>query len=130
MKTLVKLILTLSLVPATSWANLTICKLEESSIGIKAISWDDNTGAAKVTDLLNNSYAGTVTLTRKHNDGKKVNIYIQYDKPYYGDDAAEYIVFPAGLNGFRVISVSYIVKEKKKYLNTSQGNYSATCLSM
>jgi hypothetical protein len=131
MKTLFKVILVLSLLPTVSWANPTICKLEESLIGIKAIIWDGDTGVAKTTDALNNSHEGVVTLTRKHgDDGNKTNIYIKYDKPYYGDDAAEFVVFPVDKNKFRIIGVSYILKGREKFLNTSKGNYSATCLSM
>lgn len=130
MKILLKVILTLSLLLSVSWANSTICSLEESLTGIKAIAWNNDTGIAKITDEFNNSHEGMVTLTRKHNDdGDKINIYIKYDKPYFGD-AAEFIVFPIGKNKFRVIGVSYILKGSDKFLNSSQGNYSATCLSM
>ena len=131
MKILLKVILTLSLLLSVSWANSTICSLEESSTGIKAIAWNNDTGVAKITDVLNDSHEGMVILIRKHNDdGNKINIYIKYDKPYFGDDAAEFIVFPIGKNKFRVIGVSYILKGSDKFLNTSKGNYSATCLSM
>ena len=131
MKTFFKVILVLSLLPTVSWANSTICKLAESSKGIKAIAWDDDTGVAKITDMLNNSHEGMVTLTRKHgDDGYKTNIYIKYVKPYYGDDAAEFVVFPVRKNKYRIIGVSYILKGREKFLNTSKGNYSATCLSM
>jgi hypothetical protein len=128
MKTLLKVILALSLLPTVSWANSTICKLEENLV-LTAIAWDDDTGVAKIS-MLNNSHEGMITRTTKHDDGNKTNIYIKYDKPYYGDDAVEFIVFPVGKNKFRIIGVSYILKGREKFLNTSMGNYSATCLSM
>ena len=131
MKVLSRVIFVLAFIPATTWANSTICKLEETMVGIKAIAWNENDGSAKITDMLNNTYEGVITLTRKHSDeGKKTNIYIKYNKPYYGDDAAEFVVFPVSKNSFRVIGVSYILKGNKQHLNTSKGNYSATCLSM
>src|SRR5450755_3522607 len=87
----------------------TICKVEDSTIGIKAIAWNDDDGTAKVTDLLNHTFAGRISLKREHGDGEKVNIYVRYDHPYFGADAAEYIVFPWRNGQFRVIGVTYVI---------------------
>lgn len=115
--------------PAICFANTSICKLEDNSSAIKAIAWDKNNGKAKITDSLDKQYEGVVTLSRKHDRGDKVNIYIKYDEPYDGNDAAEFIIFPV-TSGYRVIGVSYIIKNGDKYLNTFGGNYTATCLSL
>lgn len=119
-----------ALIPLTVLADSTICKLEESATGIKAIAWD-NEGKAKITDMFGKEHDGVVTLTRKFNtNGTKTNIYVKYDKPYYGDDAVEFIIFPYHENQFRVVGVSYIYKGNDKFLNTSKGNYLASCLSL
>ena len=122
------LLLSLCFIPSISLASSHICKLEDSLTGIKAIAWNDETGSAKITDFANNSYEGKVVLSRKHTAvGNKVNIYIPYNNKSYG--AAEYVVFPVG-HAFRVIGVTYVIKGNNKYLNTSEGNFEATCLSM
>jgi hypothetical protein len=109
----------------------TICKLEESGIGIKAIAWDEKDGTAKVTDMLDKTYAGRVEFTRPHGaDGVKVNILIKYDPPRFGADAAEYIIFPVGKNQFRVIGVTYIIRNNERFLDTDEGNHVATCISL
>ena len=130
MKTLAFTI-TLILICPLAFANSTICKPEESSIYIKAIAWDDSTLVAKVTDLLNNTHEGKVTLVREHKPyGVKTNVFIKYQQTYYGADAEEYIVFPTGENRFRVVGVTYVFRNNEYHLNSSKGNYSATCLSM
>ena len=127
-------IVILSLISPLAIANSTICKpyiSEESLIGIKAFAWDSSTLVAKVTDMLNNTHEGKVTLVREHKPyGVKTNIFIKYRQPYHGEDAAEYVVFPTGKNQFRVKGVTYIFRNNEYHLSTSEGNYSATCLSM
>jgi hypothetical protein len=109
----------------------TICKLEDSGIGIKAIAWDEKDGTARVTDMLNKTYPGRVEFTRPHSaDGEKVSILIKYDPPRYGADAAEYIIFPVGKNQFRVIGVTYIIRNNERYLNSLEGNHEATCITL
>jgi hypothetical protein len=77
MKNLV-FIISLSLISTFVSANSTICKVEqESMIDIKGIAWDKSTLVAKVTDGLNNTHAGKVTLIRDHNDGEKINIFVK-----------------------------------------------------
>lgn len=121
----------LSLISPLAIANSTICKPEESLTGIKALAWDSSTLIAKVTDKLNNTHEGKVTLVREHKPyGIKTNIFIKYRQPYYGEDAAEYMVFPTGENQHRVIGVSYVFRNNEYHLTTSVGNYSAICLSM
>jgi hypothetical protein len=124
----------LMLLCATAMSNAnaaTICKLEDSRTGIKAIAWDERDGTAKVTDMLNKTYAGRVVFMRAHSaDGEKVNILIKYDSPLFGADAAEYIIFPVGKNQFRVFGVTYIIRNNERYLNTDEGNHEATCISL
>ncbi|MBI2182508.1 MAG: hypothetical protein HYU31_17030 [Deltaproteobacteria bacterium] len=108
----------------------TICKIEDSLIGIKAIAWNDEDGTAKITDTLNNTLAGRISLKRKHDGGEKVNIYLKYERPYYGDDAAEYMIFPVGNGQFRIIGVTYVIRNNEKYLNASSGNFLATCIKL
>ncbi|WP_182289084.1 hypothetical protein [Vibrio spartinae] len=110
-------------------AQSTTCQLEESEFGIKTIAWDSATLAAKVTEYSNDIHEGKVTLVREHKPyGVKTNIYVQYQQPYYGQDAAEYVVFPTAEDQYRVIGVGYVFRNHQYYLSTSQGNYQATCI--
>lgn len=129
MKKLFFVILMISLA-SHSFAASTICKVENPSfVGIRSIEWNDENGTAKMTDNLR-TFEGKMTLKRIHSkDGQAVNIYIKFEKPYFGSDEAEYIVFPVAEKKFRVIGVKYIVKEGKRYLNTFEGNYPVSCLS-
>ena len=121
----------LSLISPLVLANSTICKLEGDPIGIKALAWDDATFAARVTDIMDNIHDGKVTLVREHKPyGTKTNILIKYQQPYYGADAAEYVVFPVGKNQFRLIGVTYVLNDNSYRLSTLVGNYSAICISM
>ncbi|ASA57409.1 hypothetical protein [Vibrio gazogenes] len=109
-------------------AQSTTCTLEESEFGIKTIVWDSSTLAAKVTEYSNDIHEGKVTLEREHQPyGVKTNIYVQYQQPYFGQDAAEYVIFPTGQDQYRVIGVGYVFRNNQYYLSTSQGNYQATC---
>lgn len=117
-------------ITSSCWAGSTICKVEESSIGIQAIGWNDENMTAKLTDSLGDSFNGVITLKRQHNEGEKVNLFFEFDKPRYGLDAKEYIVFPVAKDGFQVIGVGYVIREGKRHLNISEGNYKATCVSL
>ena len=128
-KALSALLLLLGMMAGNSNAS-TICKIEDSLTGPKAIAWNDEDGTAKITDMLNKTFAGRISLKRKHDGGEKVNIYVKYEQPYYGDDAAEYIIFPVGNGQFRIIGVTYVIRYNEKYLNTSSGNYLATCIKL
>lgn len=131
MRRIFKKLIILTLTPTISWASTTICKVEEISVGVKAVAWDSSTGIAKLTDILDNYKEGRVTLSRKHNDdGIKTNLYFKNEKTDYGIGAQEFIVFPISKNKYRIIGVSYLSKDGVQYLNASEGNYSATCLSM
>jgi len=59
-------LLILSILSSITFASSTICKLEENQTGVKAIAWDSSTLDAKVTDNLNNTHQGKVTLAREH----------------------------------------------------------------
>jgi hypothetical protein len=101
-----------------------------STIGIKVIAWNELDGTAKITDMLNKTFAGRISLKGKHNAGEKVNIFIRYEPAYYGADAAEHMIFPVANGQFRVIGVTYISRNDEKYLNTAEGNYLAACISL
>jgi hypothetical protein len=105
------------------------CNVEDSLTGIRTIAWNDTDGTATVTDMFHRSHVGKISLRTKRNDGEKVNIYIHYEQPYYGQDAAEYIVFPAKNGLFRVIGVTYVSRSGKNYLSTFEGSYLATCIN-
>lgn len=118
------------LLPIHGWADTTICKVSDEIGAIKAISWNSENLSASIKDSLGNEHKGKVTHSRKHSEkGEKVNIYIVYDEPFYGSDSSEFIVFPFK-NSHRVFGVSYIIRNEEKHLEISNGNYSATCLSM
>lgn len=123
----------LTFLPITVYANSTICSVqnEESDLfNIQAIAWDEQTKIAKIRDTLGKDYRGVVTYTRKHNGGEKTNIYVKFSKPYYGSDAAEFIVFPVNKNQFRVIGVTYILRNNKQFLNAFMGNNPVICQSI
>jgi hypothetical protein len=125
------LIATFILFPTVSLANSNICKLEENSFSAQAIAWDSFNGKAKVTDTFNETHLGQVTLQREHAPwGVKTNIFVKYDSPKYGEDAAEYVIFPTGENEYRVIAVTYVLSDGRYHLSTSKGNYTATCISL
>lgn len=107
----------------------TICTVAKSSIGgIKSIEWSDQSGVATVIDDLNVAHSGRVVFRQKHSkDGAKINIYVKYDEPYYGDYAAEFVVFPSGNGQFRVIGISYVIRDNEKFLNTLIGNDVVMC---
>ncbi|WP_211252093.1 hypothetical protein [Vibrio rhizosphaerae] len=111
-------------------AKSTVCQLEASEFGIKTIAWDSTTRAAKITEYSNDIHEGKVTLVREHQPyGVKTNIFVQYQPPYYGQDAAEYVIFPTAEDQYRVIGVAYVLRDNHYYLSTSQGNYQASCQS-
>jgi hypothetical protein len=125
------LLLLLPCLTTPCWARSTICKVEDNVSGIQAIAWNDEQNTAKITDSLNSSFDGVITLKRQHgDDGDKVNLLFVFTNPYFGSDAAEFIVFPVGKNKYRVIGVTYVVSGGKRHLSTSMGNDAATCLSM
>jgi dihydrodipicolinate reductase len=123
----------LTFLPIQIYAKSTICSVtsEESDLfGIQALTWDEQTKVAKIRDMLGENYTGVVTYTRNHDEGKKTNIYIKFSKPYYGSDAAEFIVFPISENEFRVIGVTYILRNNKQLLSILMENDPATCVSI
>jgi hypothetical protein len=112
------------------YANTTICQTGDSLMGVKEIQWNSETFNAKVTDALNNTRDGKVTLIREHKPyGVKVNVFVNYPERYYSADAAEYIIFPIADGSFRIIGVTYFNENNKQHLNTSEGVNSATCLT-
>ena len=123
----------LTFLPIQIYAKSTICNVtnEEAGLfGIQALTWDEQTKVAKIRDILGENYTGVVTYTRNHNGGKKTNIYIKFSKPYYGSDAVEFIVFPISENEFRVIGVTYILRNNKQILSILIENDPATCVSI
>ena len=132
MKILFAIALGFSLLAQTSvsHATSTSCKGEEGLDRIKTISWDDEALTAKVTDSLGRTHSGRVTLRRAHNDGFKVNILVTYEKPYFGSDATEYIVFPVSAVKYRVIAVNYLIRNGQRFLNTLANQDNATCAAL
>ena len=126
------IILFLFSLSSTTFANSTVCHLVETTgYGIKAISWDSSTLEAKIIDEKDKTHKGKVTLSREHKPyGIKTNIFIQYKKPYFGADAEEYIIFPVGIEKFRIIGVTYHWSKNKYHFNSLRGNRSAKCLSI
>jgi len=122
----------LFLIPTLSYADYTICKLgDDNSFSIKAIAWNNETKEAKITDFVGDTYKGLVSLTREHSEyGNKINIFITYKKPYYGQNASEFIIYPIAKNSYKIIGVAYVIKNNKKHLSMSLANTAATCLSM
>ena len=113
---------------APAFAQTTICKVEGATTGPELISWDTKTQRAEVK-MLGEALQGKLTWRRKHDDlGDKVNLSFTPADPLFGDEY-EFVVFPTE-SGHRVMGVGYKYYGGVKYLNISQGNYSATCSSL
>jgi len=111
-------------------AQSTICKISEQTIGATALAWDADTRVAKFTDQFRDTYVGTVTLVRPHNNGQKINLHFDFGKDHYGVDSVDFIVFPTDEKNFRVIGAAYKTIDGRKYLTQSYGQYDAACISL
>lgn len=120
------LIFALLSTPLFAHARTITCEAHGGPLAPKLISWDTDTHVAHLE--LGRLYTGSVTLTRKFNDGYKVNMV--FPNVLYQSEL-EYIVFPLSHGGgtFRVIGVGYEVIDGKRYLTTGFGEYNASCKS-
>ena len=114
------------LFPAYSWADTTMCVIDDPYSLVKAISWNSKTGDAAVKTAFEDNYAGKVTGTRVHNMGQKVNISVTYNPTFLDSTSAEFIIFPIE-KGHRVIGVDYLFSDGKKLLDKSSVSSDATC---
>jgi hypothetical protein len=125
----VLVLLILCLFVMNAHAESTICKIASDSFGFTTVGWDSKTGKAKITDSTGKSFEANVVLSRKHDDGYKTNIVVEFKRNYYGATSAEFIVFPF-FGKYRIIGVGYIAKNGVRYLDVSYGNYETECLSL
>ena len=123
------LILAVGLIPLTCLAESTICKIEDN-LELTAVTWNNETLVAKITDGTGDGLTGKVTSIREHDDGYKINIFVSFDEPYYGSDAHEYVLFY--VNGdYRVMGVTYVEINGERLVNPTFGNSTlATCVSI
>jgi hypothetical protein len=116
--------------PSASMGTSTLCQIEGLVIGPKAIGWDSVTKLAKYTDSLNETHAGVVTLSRKHDSGQKTNLYFDFGRDYYGITSAEFIVFPVLGGKHRVFGVGYVLVNGERMLTQFLGTYDAVCVTL
>jgi len=109
------------------YASQYICKINDSC-DFTTIGWNTVTKTAKLIESSGKVDIGKVTLSRKHDEGFKVNIDIKYVNHSYRD-MSEFIIFTVGKE-HRVIGAGFIIKDGKKYLDISYGNHKADCLSL
>lgn len=109
-------------------ATTTICNITGDDFSpMQALSWNTETGEAKIRSSSRKVHEGKVSLVRKHSNGLKVNLVFN---GFADQDEMEYIVFPALVNGHRIIGVGYKIIDGQKYLDISDGNYPANCSSL
>ena len=111
-----------------AFASTTICQVDGKLSDPEVVSWDSVSQKAKIKYWTGRSYEGTLTLTRKHNTGTKVNLSFKPD-PIYGDEY-EYIVFSVPGGGHRVLGAGFVHTNGTKRLNYGLGSYEATCSSL
>lgn len=99
--------------------------LDSNDFGVKTLHF--NTDSAAATIVLSNgwSFEGKITSNRKHNDGKKINLYFEGTDIVPGYDS-EYVLF-SWRDSYRVFGVSYFKENGKKRLHSSAGNNSIDC---
>lgn len=109
------------------FAETTYCQIF-SELSFRSIEWDDKSGLAKATDFSGETYPGKVSSIRKHNQGVKVNIDIDYRPAALGERPAEFVIFQDSNVSFKVFGVSYKLKDGKRLLDISWGNNKAECI--
>jgi len=100
-------------------------QLEVISDGVEFMRLDTD----KLTVLLKNrsgTFNGKITSIRKHNDGQKINLYLENTDPFEAGQNSEYIVF-TWKNKYRVLGVNYIIEKGERVLDTLAGNNEIEC---
>lgn len=111
---------------STSQAATTICKVKSDTISPLAVSWDTDTGLAKIQLSYGDPIEGRLTMSRPHDGGVKVNLFFpKTDKPL--SDDMEFIVFPVFNTTHRILGVSYRTIDGTRVLHASHGNFEALC---
>jgi len=111
---------------SASYAATTICKVKSDTVSPLAVSWDTDTGLAKIQLRYGDPVEGRLTMSRPHDDGVKVNLFFpKTDKPLSED--MEFIVFPVFKTTHRILGVSYRTIDGRRFLNASLGNFEALC---
>lgn len=123
----------LALASATSSFGSTTCKVasEIPSLALASISWDTESKQAKILTKADETISGQVTFSRPHNQGVKVNLAFSLsERERILNDELEFMIFPTGNSGYRLVVIGYRVIQGTKVLNTSLGNYEATCTTL
>ena len=129
MRRLGSLILMLVASP-TVLGSTTICKVDGNSATLPtAVSWDTSTNQAKADFSLYGKKSGTLTLSRPHDDGAKVNLVFPSSDSSLANQF-ELIVFPVGRNEYRILGVAYSIIDGQKHLTLGLGNETASCSTL
>jgi hypothetical protein len=124
-----KIVLLLSILPATIYATTTTCNIveDQNPFNPQVISWNDTKKTAEITTGFGQKFEGIVLDSRDYDTGKKVNTYFKYKTPYLNSDAAEFIIYPISNTEYGISGVQYITKKRKKILDSIYGNQVAIC---
>lgn len=98
-----------------------------SDLGMfSTIRWDTDTSNAIAVDLDKQSHPGRVTHVRKHDQGLKITIEIDFRHRVFGEKPSEFVFFTTP-EGVRVIGVYYARNDGKLHLDGYWGNSSVIC---
>lgn len=115
--------------PLYSSADVQSCS-GTSPFGVRQFLWDSETGSAKFVDIDGAEHAGSVTLTRTHDKGEKVNLRFLFENPKkMAANTAEFIIFPVG-SDYRIIGVGYVEADGAEHLSTLIENSDAACVKL
>lgn len=123
------LLATLLATPTCVLADTTICKVAGDSVDPQVVSWDSVSRKARIKYWSGVTYDGMLTLTRKHDDGTKVNLSFAPTDSIFGDEY-EFIVFTIPGAGHRMVGASFIYSGGVKRLSSVLGNFEATCSTL
>jgi hypothetical protein len=127
-----KLILAFFLITIANnvYAETNICHISGMFMFTK-ISWNSDTGEARLTDMVNRQSKGTYVYSREHNGDKAHSIRFVFDEEVAaGTDMAEFLILPKDKEGKRkILGVAFRLDNNDKYVDFSYGTHEIQCLS-
>lgn len=95
------------------------------SVGVKTVVFDTEKLTAELTNHFG-LFRGKITSIRKHNKGKKINLYFENTDPFETGQDSEYVLF-TWKNKYRITGVNYIYNNGVKVLDSLEGNNEINC---
>ncbi|CAM3840915.1 hypothetical protein VRRI112168_02750 [Vreelandella rituensis] len=108
-----------------------ICKSSEAAF-LSGISWDVETGGARIKLSDNSIYTGKVVHSRPHSDyGDKLNILIPVEHDIFSMDHAEFITFRTdATSNYRVLGAGFITVDGERRIDLSFSSTTYDCIEM